>query len=82
MFSRILAAALLVVATLPAQAADKQWAQVLARPVRPTEDKTRQGDFTPVETLLCFAASLTVNTNRYSGRTAHLMPTPKCGRLP
>jgi putative restriction endonuclease len=58
------------------RAAGEQWAQVLDRPAQPPEGKTRQGNFTPVETLLCFAASLAVNTNSYGGRTAHLMPTP------
>jgi putative restriction endonuclease len=57
-------------------AAGEQWAQVLGRPAQPPEGKTRQGNFTPVETLLCFAASLAVNINSYGGKTAHLMPTP------
>jgi putative restriction endonuclease len=39
-------------------------------------DGKRQVDFFPVETLLCLAASFTVNHRRYGGSTAHTAPTP------
>jgi putative restriction endonuclease len=43
----------------------------------------RQVDFTPVETLLCLAASLVVNHRRYGGSTSHLAeePVPSLARL-
>jgi len=53
--------------------AQAQFQQVLARPrVR----KGRGENFTPVETLLCVAASLVVNHRRYGGTTAHLAGRP------
>lgn len=54
-------------------AARAQWAGILARQVTPGR---RQEAFTPVETVLCLAASLLVNHHRYGGSTSHLAPTP------
>jgi putative restriction endonuclease len=42
----------------------------------PAAEGKRQVDFTPVETLLCLAASFLVNHRRYGGSTAHTAPTP------
>lgn len=43
----------------------------------------RQVDFTPVETLLCLAASLVVNHRKYGGSTSHLasQPVPALAQL-
>lgn len=54
-------------------AAVSQWRQVLGRRPNPGG---RQEAFTPVETLLCLAASVRVNHRRFGGSTAHLAPTP------
>lgn len=54
-------------------AARSQWISIEERsPVV----QGRQVDFTPVETLLCLAASLVVNHRKYGGRTSHLAPQP------
>jgi putative restriction endonuclease len=54
-------------------AARSQWSSILGRtPVT----QGRQVDFTPVETLLCLAASLVVNHRRFGGGTSHLAPAP------
>lgn len=54
-------------------AARSQWTSIEGRvPVA----EGRQVDFTPVETLLCLAASLVVNHRRFGGRTSHLAPAP------
>ncbi len=50
-----------------------EWVQILSRQVTPGR---RQEAFTPVETVLCLAASLLVNHHRYGGSTSHLAPTP------
>lgn len=50
-----------------------QWLAILAR--SPVADG-RQVDFTPVETLMCLAASLVVNHRRYGGSTAHRAEQP------
>lgn len=50
-----------------------QWRRVLLRQPNPGG---RQEAFTPVETLLCLAASLVVNHRRFGGTTAQLAPTP------
>lgn len=53
-------------------AARSQWLSIKERnPV-----SGRQVDFTPVETLLCLAASLMINHRSYGGRTSHLAPEP------
>ncbi|GGK40659.1 hypothetical protein GCM10010124_36860 [Pilimelia terevasa] len=55
-------------------AARGQWSAVLNRPW-PAAGK-RQVAFTPVETLLCLAASLMVDHRRYGGSTAHRAEEP------
>ena len=54
-------------------AAREQWRSIQERQL-PTSG--RQVDFTPVETLLCLAASLLVNHRRYGGSTSHLAEQP------
>lgn len=65
---------------LKAGEAMSQWRSILRRTPRPG---ARQEDFTPVETLLCLAASLVINHRRYRGSTAHLAeePIPTLARL-
>jgi putative restriction endonuclease len=60
--------------------ARRQWASILDR--RPVVSG-RQVPFTPVETLLCLAASLRVNHRQYGGSTSHLAeePVPALARL-
>jgi putative restriction endonuclease len=53
--------------------ARSQWISIEGR--KPVA-QGRQVDFTPVETLLCLAASLVVRHNRYGGRTSHLAAQP------
>ncbi|HTF10283.1 MAG TPA: HNH endonuclease [Asanoa sp.] len=57
-----------------------QWRSIRTR--RPVSSG-RQVAFTPVETLLCLAASLLVNHRRYGGSTAHRAeePVPTLARL-
>lgn len=58
---------------LSASGARAQWLSIEERqPVA----QGRQVDFTPVETVLCLAASLMVNHRKYGGRTSHLAPEP------
>lgn len=67
--------------SITAAAACHQWSAILARPW-PAEGK-RQVVFTPVETLLCLAASLMVDHRRYGGSTSHRaeQPVPALARL-
>lgn len=53
--------------------ARSQWRSIDGR--RPV-NSGRQVDFTPVETLMCLAASLVVNHRRYGGSTAHRAEQP------
>lgn len=57
-----------------------QWQAVLTREPRPG---SRQVPFTPVETLLCLAASLVFDRRKYGGSTSHLAaePVPTLARL-
>ncbi|WBB91398.1 hypothetical protein [Verrucosispora sp. WMMC514] len=50
-------------------AARAQWRSIVVRPW--AAEGRRQVAFTPVETLLCLAASLLVDRRRYGGSTAH-----------
>ncbi len=61
-------------------AARDQWRAIIAR--KPVLEG-RQVDFTPVETLLCLAASLVVNHRKYGGSTAHRAeePVPSLAKL-
>lgn len=61
-------------------AARTQWRAIRSRQPVATG---RQVDFTPVETLLCLAASYLVNHRRYGGSTAHRAqePVPTLARL-
>jgi putative restriction endonuclease len=65
---------------LTLRSARDQWASILART---TPETGRQVDFTPVETLLCLAASLVVNHRKYGGSTSHRAeePVPTLARL-
>jgi putative restriction endonuclease len=45
-------------------------------PRQPAAEGKRQVAFIPVETLLCLAASFTVNHRRFGGSTAHAAPAP------
>ncbi|MEU8020958.1 HNH endonuclease [Micromonospora haikouensis] len=65
---------------LTVEQAVSQWRAVLRRTFTPG---VRQEDFTPVETLLCLAASLVFNHRRYRGSTAYLAeePIPTLARL-
>jgi putative restriction endonuclease len=58
-----------------------QWRAIAGRSY-PHEGR-RQVDFTPVETLLCLAASLVVDHRRYGGSTSHRAeePVPTLARL-
>ncbi|PWU54779.1 HNH endonuclease [Micromonospora sp. S4605] len=58
-----------------------QWRSIVVRPW--AVEGGRQVAFTPVETLLCLAASLLVNHRRYGGSTAHRAeePVPSLARL-
>ncbi|MBO4139115.1 HNH endonuclease [Micromonospora tulbaghiae] len=62
-------------------AARAQWRSILTRPW--AIKGARQVAFTPVETLLCLAASLLVNHRRYGGSTAHRAeePVPSLAQL-
>ncbi|MFX0593390.1 HNH endonuclease [Melissospora conviva] len=62
-------------------AARAQWRAIVVRPW--AAEGSRQVAFTPVETLLCLAASLLVNHRRYGGSTAHRAeePVPNLARL-
>jgi putative restriction endonuclease len=53
-----------------------QWKQVLARPTPASVPGFRQEPFTPVETLLCLAASLVVNHRKYGAANRHLAAPP------
>ena len=66
---------------ISSSAARLQWRSVIERPRVPKG--TRQVAFTPVETLLCLAASLLVDHRRYGGSTAHRAeaPVPSLARL-
>ncbi|WP_112725658.1 HNH endonuclease [Micromonospora noduli] len=57
-----------------------QWQAILNRELRPGG---RQVPFTPVETLLCLAASLVFDRRKYGGSTSHLAvePVPTLARL-
>ncbi|MFF0372302.1 HNH endonuclease [Micromonospora sp. NPDC005087] len=60
--------------------ATSQWQAIRHRTPRPNG---RQEPFTPVETLICLAASLVFNHRRYGGSTSHLAeePIPTLARL-
>lgn len=62
-------------------AARTQWCSIVVRPWAVSGG--RQVAFTPVETLLCLAASLMVNHRRYGGSTAHRAeyPVPNLAQL-
>lgn len=55
-------------------AARAQWHSIVVRPW--AAEGRRQVAFTPVETLLCLAASLLVDHRRYGGSTAHRAEEP------
>ena len=67
--------------TISPSAARAQWRSIVVRPW--AAEGGRQVAFTPVETLLCLAASLLVNHRRYGGSTAHRAeePVPSLARL-
>ncbi len=58
----------------------RQWQAILAREPRPG---SRQVPFTPLETLLCLAASFVFDRRKYGGSTSHLAaePVPTLARL-
>lgn len=66
---------------LDAAEARRQWRAIVVR--APAVAGRRQVDFTPVETLLCLAASLLVNHRQYGGSTSHraVEPVPSLARL-
>jgi putative restriction endonuclease len=53
--------------------ARRQWASILSRP---SADGQRGPDFLPLETLLCFGASLVVNHRSFGGSSSHRAPSP------
>lgn len=57
----------------PAQAR-LQWTRILGR--QPAAAGVRQEDFTPVETILCLAASFTVDHSHYGGNSSARAPGP------
>jgi putative restriction endonuclease len=53
--------------------ARQQWSLILGRA---PADGQRGPDFLPVETLLCFGASMVVNHRSFGGSSSHRAPTP------
>ena len=51
----------------------RQWSSIIGRP---PSDRKRGPDFLPLETLLCFGASLVVNHRSFGGSSAHRAPPP------
>jgi len=56
--------------------ARSQWRDILGRSPRPSTPGFRQAPFTPVETLLCLAATAVVSHRHYGGSTSQLAPSP------